>query len=98
MLTLIIEILLTIKAWHKGWRGYALLPLGIMIPAGLVLGAMIGSAGGGLAQALPAGILLEIVCIGVLIRMAARGPNRAPASVLNLGTEQPAVETPAHIG
>jgi hypothetical protein len=96
MVTLIIEIMLTIKAWRKGWRGYALLPLGILLPAGFLLGIVIGASGGGLEQALPVGILLEIACIGVLIRLAARGPS--PAPVLSLSHDHPVVETPANVG
>jgi len=96
MVTFIIEILLTTKAWHKGWRGYALLPLGILIPAGLLLGIVIGSSGGGPEQALPVGILLEVACIGILIRMAAKGPRPAPAPVARAA--QAAVETPTHVG
>jgi hypothetical protein len=96
MVTLIIEILLTIKAWRRGWRGFALLPLGILLPAGLLLGMVIGASGGNLEQALPVGILLEIACIGVLIRLAARGPSPAPAP--RLSHDHPAVETPANVG
>ena len=96
MVTFIIEVLLTIKAWHKGWRGYALLPLGILIPAGFLLGAVIGASGGGVEQALPAGILLEVACIGILLRLAAKGPHKAPAPELRAG--QRAAETPAHVG
>jgi hypothetical protein len=95
MLTLIIEILLTIKAWRKGWRGYALLPLGALLIAGFLLGIVIGSSGGDLGQALPAGLFLEIACIGILIRLAAKGPS--PALVLSLNSKNQTITTSEHV-
>ena len=61
----------------------------------LAVGIVIGASGGNLEQALPVGILLEIACIGVLIRLAARGPSPAPAP--SLSHDYPAVETPANV-
>lgn len=90
MITLIIEVMLTIEAWHKGWRGYALLPLEALFLCSFAVGMAISAAGGTIEQALPAGILLELACIGASIRLAVKGPRPAltptsTASILGLG-------------
>jgi len=36
---LIVEIILTIAAWGRGWKWLALLPLGLAFGLGLILGA-----------------------------------------------------------
>lgn len=73
---IIIEIILTIVAWRRGWRGLALIPLSAV----LIIGFMAGVIGGasGLPQAQFDGLLvsllpLEFIGMGVLIWMAARG-------------------------
>jgi hypothetical protein len=43
---IIVEILLTIWAWNRGWKWYSLLPLGIAVFIGLIAGFSIGTSGG----------------------------------------------------
>ena len=45
---LIIEVALTI-AWRKGWKGYALLPVGISLVIALFTGAAVGASAAGAA-------------------------------------------------
>ncbi|MEK7408192.1 MAG: hypothetical protein AAB225_24240 [Acidobacteriota bacterium] len=77
MLMLIIEIWLTVAAWRKGWRGYALRPVAFAFVAGLFIGMGAGTSGRTLADILPLAVLLDLACIGVLIRLAIRGPQSA---------------------
>ena len=42
---LIIEIWLTVAVWRKGWKGWALLPAGIMMLVALVAGVVAGLSG-----------------------------------------------------
>lgn len=83
MLTLIIEVWLTVVAWRKGWRGYALLPLAGLFCAGMLIGMSVAATGGKLEDVVGVAVLLELICIGVLIRLAVRGPRTvaAPAPV-----------------
>ena len=45
-MVLIIEILLTIRAWRKGWKAWALMPLGIGVLMGFFVGVAAGAGGG----------------------------------------------------
>jgi hypothetical protein len=96
MLTLIAEITLTVIAWRKGWRWWALLPGFLAFAAGFVLGAAIGISGGNAFSALPYSIFIDIVAIFALICMAAtdrydRGPSistmLSAAREIDTGTE-----------
>jgi len=69
---LIAEIVLTIAAWRRGWRGWALLPPVMAFAAGFLLGLVLGpeiSEDG----AFILGLLIDIVTIGVLIAMVVKG-------------------------
>lgn len=46
---LILEVILTIFAWRKGWKWLALLPVGIVLILGLLIGFSIGISGGDVA-------------------------------------------------
>ena len=60
---LILEIILTIVAWGRGWKWLALLPLGIAFGIGLIAGAS------GVTD-LTSLIWIDVVAIIVLIGMA----------------------------
>ena len=92
MLMLIIELWLTVAAWRKGWRGYALLPVAFAFVTGLFIGMGAGANGRTLADIMPLAVVLDLVCIGVLIRMAVRGPQSA--EVLTLGVAPASAELP----
>jgi hypothetical protein len=65
MLLLIVEVLLTVAAWRKGWKGWALLPWAVCFFTVFIGGAFIGAAGGPVDEAaiMGLGTLLEIVLL-----------------------------------
>lgn len=63
---LIVEIILTVKAWKNGWKGLALLPLGAAFGLGLVMGA------GGVQPDIGTCLMIELPVLGSLIAMAAK--------------------------
>ena len=42
---LIVQIILTIVAWNKGWKAYSLIPVGAAFFVGFVIGASGGEIG-----------------------------------------------------
>ena len=66
---LIVEVALTIAAWTRGWYAWSLLPLGIA----LLMGVLIGAAGGTPAIA----ILGDLACLSILGYMLSRTPPQA---------------------
>lgn len=78
---MIIQILLTVMAWKKGWGPKALLPL--VVGVGIVL--MGATSGNQLIPPIAADVLIDIV-LGVMIYMK-RNQSKANA--------QPAVAAPA---
>lgn len=74
---LILELVLTVVSWRKGWRGLALLPLAIGVPVGVFATLTTHST----APAFIADVLITIT----LIAMSAKGrkpvaqPQPAPA-------------------
>jgi hypothetical protein len=79
---LIVEIWLTVKAWRKGWRAKALVPGGILLAAVFLMGVAVEGSGGSIEAVMPLGLLLELACIGVLIRLATRAPRFVPTSAV----------------
>lgn len=73
---LIIEVALTIAAWKKGWRGWALLPGGVTLLMGFLLGAMMGAAGVPPENMIGPAVLLDGVFILSLIAMAVWAPKK----------------------
>jgi hypothetical protein len=62
---LVLEIMLTITAWRKGYKGFALIPVGLAVLAGLAIGS--NNPG---ADALSV-IWLDILAIVILVVMIA---------------------------
>jgi len=88
---LILEIILTIVSWKKGWRGWALLPLGTVLFIGFMVGAMAGAAGYSEVQVrqLTVGLLpLELISIGVLAWMAAKGRKGVPVAAQRVESKE----------
>jgi hypothetical protein len=81
---IVIELFLTVLAWRKGWKGYALLPLGIAVVAGAVIGAGMGGTmpvEDALQAAKVAGVVIDLAATGILIAMTARPRKGAQATV-----------------
>ena len=64
---LVMEIMLTISAWKKGWKGFALLPLALVLLLAASLGQNVE-----LADSFALGLGLDIVCIVVLLLLNMR--------------------------
>jgi hypothetical protein len=73
MITAIIEIILVIFAWQKGWKWYSLIPVAIAYSIAALLGAALGAAGAanviGSAPVVFFILIMELCAIGVLIYM-----------------------------
>ena len=70
---LIVEVILTVVAWKRGWGAKALRPLAVAIGGGFVLALLFGGASIGLL------ILLDLVAVVSLAIMAIGAPERADA-------------------
>ena len=80
---LIIEIALTISAWKKGWRGRALLPLGVAGAIALIIGGAMGASGATTQDVMAnslAFVPLDLAAIAALIVMNAKGRKAAEHS------------------
>jgi hypothetical protein len=71
---LLIEIILTIFAWRKGWKWLALIPVGICLIMGFFIGIGIAAAGGSVSNA-GALVIVDIFAIIALIIMNVKGPK-----------------------
>lgn len=71
---LLIEIILTIFVWRKGWKWRSILPVGIAFLAGILIGMGAGMAGGNIDNMGPA-VLLDLFAIIALIVMLVKGPK-----------------------
>jgi peptidoglycan/LPS O-acetylase OafA/YrhL len=92
---LIIEILLTIGAWRKGWRSRALLPLGIGLSAAFFIGLAVGASGGDTSSLAALCLPLDLIMIVVLAVMASHAP-KAVEQEKALATASP-VEAPTQL-
>lgn len=72
---LILEIILTIFAWRKGWRWLALLPMGIALLIGFIIGISIGANGGNVSSIGGGAIVIDIMAVIALIVMLVKGPK-----------------------
>ena len=73
---IIIEAILTIFAWRNGWKWLSLLPIGICVLLGFLMGIFIGVSGGEVTQnVLSFAVIFDIIAIIVLIYMIATKPK-----------------------
>jgi len=68
---LILEIILTIVVWNRGWKAQALIPVGAIF----VIGFLIGLLGGGSPEVLQNAVFIDILGLVALIVMAITGKN-----------------------
>ena len=73
---IIAEIILTVTAWRKGWRVWALLPMGIVLWIAFVIGVTIGASGASAENVFGVAFMLDISAIVALIIMTAKAPSR----------------------
>jgi hypothetical protein len=72
---LVLQIVLTIAAWLRGWKGWALLPLGIAVGVGFLIGLYMGESGVSDDIFYMVSLMIDLACIGVLIGMVIK-PRR----------------------
>ena len=73
---LVAEIILTIVAWNRGWRGYALIPLLVVISLGFIVGAAIGdNPADQVSDVSGAGLIFDAFLIIILVGMIIKGRN-----------------------
>lgn len=73
---MIIEILLTISVWKKGWKGWALVPGIAAILFGAVLGAAYGPGITSRSDLFVLGLLFDGLTIAALLVMRANPPKK----------------------
>jgi hypothetical protein len=73
---LILEIGLAIWAWKRGWKGWALLPIGIGLAGGFLIGFIMGASGASMGSILGVGLVCDILLIITLIVMIAKPRNK----------------------
>jgi uncharacterized membrane protein YfcA len=71
---LVLEIVLTVLVWNKGWRWLSLIPLGIAILVGMIIGASGQTEVG-------AYVIFDILAVIALIVMLVK-PNKPKKEVL----------------
>lgn len=73
---LIIEILLAVSAWRKGWHAAALIPIVVGFLVAFFVGAIIGESGIDTGAALIFGLLVDVGIIVTLAIMIAKAPHQ----------------------
>lgn len=73
---MIIEIVLTVVAWNKGWKWWALVPLGLAVSIAFSVGFVVGLFGGSAGPVMPFFMLLDIGCLLALIILIVLPPER----------------------
>jgi len=68
-MVLIAEICLTIAAWQRGWKGWALLPPAIAFGGGYLIGSIMFAIGASEESIFAMGLMFDLICIGALIAM-----------------------------
>ncbi|MDD5311454.1 MAG: hypothetical protein PHO26_00265 [Dehalococcoidia bacterium] len=78
-----LEIILTIAAWKKGWKAWALVPLGIPVVVGFFIGLTMGFSAFSNGSAIVAGLMFDLIAVAVLIGMIAnpRVKSESPTPV-----------------
>lgn len=91
----ILEIGLTVAAWRRGWKEWALLPLGIGFGIGFLVGLIMGASGASEGSIFAMSLVGDVICIGALIAMTikprsvAKLPDTASQPPKNVGSSLP---------
>jgi hypothetical protein len=73
---LVAQLLLTVQAWRNGWKGWALLPMGIALLFGLLLGSVTDDV----ERLVVPGLIGDLLSLGALIGLSVRGPRPVPVA------------------
>jgi hypothetical protein len=69
---LLIEIVLAVTAWRRGWKGRALLPFAFVLPVIFIAGVLAGPAGVHGGSFIVASLMGDVAIIGALTYMVRR--------------------------
>lgn len=72
---LIAELILTITAWRRGWRWWALMPLGLGMIIAFFMGMTVGVCSGIIDDVSGLYLLLDLFCTIALIVLNIRKPK-----------------------
>ncbi len=73
---LIAEIMLTIAAWRKGWKAWALVPMGALLALAFMIGVAMGASGSSTDDAFGVGLVLDLACVISLVILTVRAPKK----------------------
>lgn len=65
----ILQIVFTVLAWRSGWRGWSLIPMGIMMAIGAFIGITIGPIETGENLLFVSTLIGDLISLVILIRM-----------------------------
>ena len=82
---LIFEIILTVTAWRRGWKAWALVPLATAFSIGFVIGA----SGGSMDTAMAVGLPVDLAAIGTLVAMVASHRTAEQGATAASGAAEP---------
>lgn len=85
---LIAEIVLTIFAWRKGWKWFALIPLVGVLCLGFLLGMAVGASGGSVESVTGFSVVLDIMAVIVLIILNVKGPKSTEINNVPVDTKE----------
>jgi len=68
---LVVEIILAVAAWRRGWKAWALAPFAVGLFLAFVFVAVAGASGGSLDAVMAVGLLLDLAVVGTLAAMVA---------------------------
>lgn len=104
MILLAIQIGLTIAAWKRGWKGWALLPILVGSVIAFLSGYIYGLAvGPGVSEAdfsnvMIIGLIIDFSITGVLIGMVVKGRTRETKNQISANVTGPTVRSNGVIG
>jgi hypothetical protein len=81
---MIIELILTITAWRKGWGPIALLPV--------VVGFTIGVIGAGISNSLVPAVMADLLIYAALITMIVAGKKKPAEVTASSSVANPSIE------
>lgn len=69
---MLLQIILAIVAWKRGWKAWALMPLAVTVVLGFAIGVVAGVQGDSFEDVMPLALVLDGACIMTLIVLIAR--------------------------
>jgi hypothetical protein len=95
-----VEVILTIVAWNRGWRGYALIPFLVLVGLAFIVGVIMGSnPANQISDISNVGLIFDVLLIIVLVGMIIKGRNAVKSdyhplesTIMSYGEQKPRVD------